>query len=124
MIYLDTSAAAKLIFIEPESEALDRALQGQELCGNAIVAVELYRAARRRSVHSDLVNEVLNYITTVEVTASQLRVAGSFETQHLGALDAIHLATALLFDVEAMVTYDKQLAEAARSLGINVVAPA
>ena len=124
MIYLDTSAAAKLIFIEPESEALDRALQGQELCSNAILAVELYRAARRRSVPSDLVNEVLNYITTVEVTASQLRVAGSFETQHLGALDAIHLATALLFDVEAMVTYDKQLAEAARSLGINVVAPA
>ena len=124
MIYLDTSAAAKLIFIEPESEALDRALQGQELCSNAILAVELYRAARRRSVPSDLVNEVLNYITTVEVTASQLRVAGSFETQHLGALDAIHLATALLFDVEAMVTYDKQLAAAARSLGINVVAPA
>ena len=47
MIYLDTSAAAKLMFIEPESEALDRALQGQELCSNAILAVELYRADRK-----------------------------------------------------------------------------
>ena len=44
----------------------------------------------------------------------------------LRTLDAIHLATALALvpDLDAFVTYDDRLAEAARALGLPVVRPA
>ena len=43
----------------------------------------------------------------------------------LRSLDAIHLATALLIreDVDAVLTYDDRLAEAARAHGLTVAAP-
>lgn len=43
----------------------------------------------------------------------------------LRTLDAIHLATALRLgsDLDAVVTYDNRLAEAARTLGLPVAAP-
>lgn len=124
MMYLDASAAAKLVFVEEESAALVHAVQGQELCSSAILSIELHRAARRRNESSALVGEILEYISTVEIVPAQLRIASSFEAQHLGALDAIHLATALLIDADALVTYDKQLADAATAAGLRVVSPA
>jgi uncharacterized protein len=41
-------------------------------------------------------------------------------------LDAIHLATAMALvpDLDAFVTYDDRMAEAARALGLPVVRPA
>jgi predicted nucleic acid-binding protein len=43
----------------------------------------------------------------------------------LRTLDAIHLATALeLGPIDAFVTYDDRLAEAARGIGLPVVRPA
>lgn len=124
MMYLDASAAAKLVFVEEESAALVHAVQGQELCSSAILSIELHRAARRRNESSALVAEILEYISTVEIVPAQLRIASSFEAQHLGALDAIHLATALLIDADALVTYDKPLADAASAAGLRVVSPA
>jgi hypothetical protein len=41
----------------------------------------------------------------------------------LRSLDAIHLATAVLFDVDVVLTYDERLAMAARHNGLAVSAP-
>lgn len=41
----------------------------------------------------------------------------------LRSLDAIHLSSALLLDVDRMVTYDQRMAAAAAHHGIQVEAP-
>lgn len=41
----------------------------------------------------------------------------------LRALDAIHLASALTVDAEAMLVYDRRLSEGARLAGLSVLAP-
>jgi predicted nucleic acid-binding protein len=41
----------------------------------------------------------------------------------LRSLDALHLATAIRLDADAVVAYDRRLLEAARSLGVNAVSP-
>jgi predicted nucleic acid-binding protein len=60
------------------------------------------------------------------MTRSILHRAGQLDPPPLRTLDAIHLAAALDLgdDLEAMVTYDERLAEAAVANGIRVVAPA
>lgn len=54
------------------------------------------------------------------------RSANSIGPLLLKALDAIHLATAQALgpELDAFVTYDDRLAEAARTLGLPVVRPA
>lgn len=53
-------------------------------------------------------------------------MAATVGPSSLRTLDAIHLATALGLgaELDAFVTYDNRLAEAARSLGLPVVSPA
>ena len=68
-------------------------------------------------------------LTSVEVIEFDERLAeraASVGPIFLRALDAIHLATALAFgsELEAFVTYDDRLAEAARAAGLPVVRPA
>ncbi len=41
-----------------------------------------------------------------------------------GPVDALHLAAAIRLDVDAILTYDRRISEAAESLGMKVVAPA
>jgi predicted nucleic acid-binding protein len=54
-----------------------------------------------------------------------LSSAASVEPPELGTLDAIHLATALPLaaELDAFVTYDRQLARAARGAGLRVESP-
>ena len=42
---------------------------------------------------------------------------------NLRSLDAIHVAAARFGGVDAMVTYDRRQADAARAVGLAVVAP-
>ena len=52
--------------------------------------------------------------------------AGELAPTSLRTLDAIHLATASLLgpDLEAVVTYDRRMIEAARLYGLPVASPA
>jgi hypothetical protein len=50
-------------------------------------------------------------------------LARRIEPNVLRTLDAIHLATAVLLDVDAVLTYDERLALAARHNGLAVSAP-
>ena len=68
---------------------------------------------------------ILKPIAPVEFDAAIAATAAVLAPSSLRTLDAIHLATALaLYHVDAFVTYDRRLAEAARAVGLTVASPA
>lgn len=124
--YLDTSAAMKLLVEEAESEALVAELidSSPRLVASWLLHAELHCAAGRNPtiVLLDAVTTVLDVVNLVDVTRGDLLAAGTHAP--LRSNDAIHLATALRLGVDEIVTYDDELARAAVSAGIRVVAPA
>ena len=68
---------------------------------------------------------MLGALITRELDASLASAAGRLAPPALRSLDAIHLATALdlVLDLEAFVTYDARLAEAAAAAGMATVSP-
>ncbi|MFT4034520.1 MAG: type II toxin-antitoxin system VapC family toxin [Patulibacter sp.] len=126
--YLDTSAALKVLLDEPESAALIRALDGRpdgvRLIGTLLLETELRRAAQRRAALSQaLVSEFLGAISLYAVDDAMFREAGLLQGEHLRSLDALHLVGAIRAGVDAVVTYDHRLRDAAEALGFSVVAP-
>lgn len=125
--YVDTSAAAKLLITERESAALAAHLDES---GPDLVACYLLETEVRRLVPHvpglthEAVTTVLDGIALYEVSPSLFREAGLLPGSTLRALDAIHLSAAVRLGVDAVLTYDTRLAEAARALGLAVVAPA
>lgn len=130
MIYLDTSAAAKLIRAEPESVALTTFLAERitvPLVSSALLYPELVRAAARHQ--PDQVGRVMaltQRVMTVPLASDIVTSAATVGGPLLRTLDALHLATAkaIVEGLDAFVTYDKRQAEAATSEGIPVVTPA
>lgn len=124
--YLDTSAAMKLLVEETESEALVAELidSSRRLVASWLLHAELHCAAGRNPaiILLDAVATVLDVVNLVDVTRGDLLAAGTHAP--LRSNDAIHLATALRLSVDEIVTYDDELARAAVSAGIRVVAPA
>ena len=129
MIYLDTSAFAKLIQGEPETPALQRFLTEHPestLVSSALLAVETRQAILRQApdqlARADL---LLTRIDQVDITRAVLEAASRLPAPSLRSLDAIHLATALQLggDLDALVTYDSRLAAAAGQQRLPVVTP-
>ena len=129
LLYLDSSALVKLALPEDESEPLLEHLATRpNRVSSAIATVEVVRAARRASDDPAVerrAREVLAGVNLIRLSEALLDAAASMSPRPLRALDALHLGTALSLgdDLEAMVVYDNALADAARSVGIRVVAP-
>jgi predicted nucleic acid-binding protein len=66
---------------------------------------------------------VLNRVNLVMPSRSLFFLAGTLPGRHLRSLDALHVATAVRLDVQSFITYDVRQAHAARSGGLEVVAP-
>ena len=130
MIYLDTSAAAKLIHPEAESPALAVFLTERiatPLVSSALLYPELVRAVSRH--RPDLAGRavaLVQRIMTVPLATDIVMSAATIGTPNLRTLDALHLSTAATIGSEltAFVTYAKRLADAATGIGLTVVAPA
>jgi predicted nucleic acid-binding protein len=129
VIYLDTSAFVKLIRGERETPALQRFLTehpGTPLVSSTLLVVETRRAVLRQApaqlARTDL---LLTRIDQVGITQAVLEAASRLPDPTLRSLDAIHLATALQLgrDLEALVTYDSRLAEAAERQQLPIVRP-
>jgi hypothetical protein len=124
--YLDTSAAIKLVVEEAESAALVTALTdaSRRLAASWLLHTEMHCAAGRNPaiISLEAITAVLETITLVDVTRGDLLAAGTHA--RLRSNDAIHLATALRIGADEIVTYDGELARAAASAGIRVLAPA
>jgi len=132
VIYLDSAALVKLVREEDETRALVTWLNeraGQRLVASVLVEVEVPRALRRSQPGVlGAVAATLARIDRIELDAAVRATAAAYVDPQLRLLDAIHLATAEQLvasgkDVVAFVTYDKRLAEAARSCSFSVVAP-
>jgi predicted nucleic acid-binding protein len=130
--YLDASAIVKLATAELESRALRNWLRGRvPLLTNRVSTVEVARAIARKDGMGiargrAAVAEAFTSVGVVELDAPIASRAAEAEPSTLRALDAIHLATALGLgdELDAFVTYDGRLADAARDAGLEVVAPA
>lgn len=122
--YVDTSAAMKLIVDEPESDALAEALAAdRRLVASWLLHTELHCAAGRHTDAVDIadVRDVLDTMNLVDLTRGDMIAAGTHAP--LRSNDAIHLAVAIRLGSDELVTYDGELAEAARAAGLAVLGP-
>ena len=129
MHYFDSSALVKLVAAEPESNALFEFIADKShLVSSALARVELLRAVKRaggQEQHKQRAEQVLGGIALLRIDDGILEQAARLEPPALRTLDAVHLATAMVLggDLVAFVAYDRQLLEAARAQGLEVVAP-
>jgi predicted nucleic acid-binding protein len=128
MIYLDTSAALKLVVPEQETSDLEIWLAeraGLPRVSSRLLRIEMLHTVARNAPHRrDRANVILSSIALLSMddVAATAEVLGD---GMLRSLDAIHLATAheIRTELTALVCYDKRLADSARSLGLPVEAP-
>lgn len=126
-VYVDASAAAKLLVDEAESAALVAFLDGmddeQRVVSSALLETELRRLAVRLGLEQAGVTALLARLDLVDPPRALFHEAGLLPGMHLRSLDALHLATALRVDAEVVVAYDRRLLDAARSLGLEAHSP-
>ncbi|KYH43179.1 type II toxin-antitoxin system VapC family toxin [Branchiibius sp. NY16-3462-2] len=128
MIYADTSALVKLVVHEPESSEVHQlATSGTVLVSSDLARTELLRAARRIAPAAvGAARDVLARLVLLRATSAIFDAAAVLEPNTLRSLDAVHLASALTLgdELEGVLTYDERLGDAARALGLTVLAPA
>lgn len=126
--YLDSSALVKLVIEEPESWALADYIRNRSTVSSDIARVELPRSVRRMGlmdVARERTTEVLRSLTLLKLERVALVRACEVERGSLRCLDAIHLASALSIpELDAFITYDRRLGNAAASNGLPTIAPA
>jgi uncharacterized protein len=133
--YLDTSALLRLVL--RERGALDELRSCQALVSSELLAVESLRTIDRLRLQGALSTEeaasrrvaVTEWLEGVDLVLLQrpiLARASEPFPMALGTLDAVHLATALVWQDRmrqtlAMATHDGGLAVAARAFGLEVL---
>lgn len=134
-VYVDSSALLKRVFAEVESPALLSDLRGHIDSGDALLSsslawVEVSRAVRAASSTPAtgsvdvLVEIALSGVLEKPVTAEVVALARRLGPPVLRSLDAVHLASAVLLDVDLVVAYDHRLLDAAAENGFRTTAPA
>ena len=133
--YVDSSVALRFVLGEPnplrEWDELERSVSSAILGVECFRALERLRLARR---HSDVemaaryesLRTFIAPIDFLDVTSNVLERAGQPLGMPLKTLDAIHLATALLWretasEESVFATHDRTLGSAARSYGLRVL---
>lgn len=125
VVYVDTSALGALLIDQPESLALVDWLDQTTttLVSSDLLETELRRIAVRESLDQTDVTRVLDGVALAALDRAVYRSAGFLPVLYLRTLDALHLEAALRLDADAVLTYDHRLGDAARSVGVDVIAP-
>lgn len=126
--YLDTSAFLKLVVSESRSAAMTKWARGHadDLCSSDLLRTEALRVARRHSPEAlTRARAALDTIVILRLTADLFDHAADLDPGILRTLDALHLAAALSLgdELDAVVTYDLPLTEAAALHGVSVLTP-
>lgn len=137
-MYPDASALAKLYLPETESDELNRAVEGRrDLLISDLSITEIVSSLSRRqregaldrSIAIRLHRTILGHVETgvyrridlASITHREAeRMLLSIEARSLRAADALHLALAVSADASTLLTYDRRMADAGRSIGLNV----
>ena len=126
-LYADASALVKLLVAEPESAALARAIPANaEVVSSAVSVVEVARAVRVAELDDEAEPDAAGLLagcTLVDVDGPILYAAAALVSSELRTLDAIHLATAVAVGPDAVLVYDRRLANGAAGAGLQVEAP-
>jgi predicted nucleic acid-binding protein len=133
--YIDTSALLRIVLREPG--ALDELRSYDALVSSELLAMESARTIDRLRLLGSLsadeaatrlrvVTEWLEAIDLVLLRPSVLSRASEPMPMPLGTLDAVHLATALIWrdrmgPLPALATHDAVLGSAARAFGFEVI---
>jgi predicted nucleic acid-binding protein len=133
--YLDTSALLRIVL--REAGALDDLRSYDGLVSSELIVVESMRAIDRLRLQGSLtaeeaagrmrvVSEWLEAVDLVLIRPPVLSRAGEPMPMPLGTLDAMHLATALIWrdrvgPLPAVATHDTMLGTAARAFGFDVL---
>lgn len=133
--YVDTSALLRIVLREPG--ALENLRSYDGLVSSELIAVESMRTIDRLRLQGSLtaeeaatrrrtVDEWLEAIDLVLLRPPVLSRATEPMPMPLGTLDAMHLATALIWrdrvgPLPAMATHDSMLGTAARAFGFDVL---
>jgi predicted nucleic acid-binding protein len=133
VLYLDSSAIAKLAFEEDGSDILAEYIESCDVVSSDVALTEVTRTARRiaseipANALGDLLEKTMiamEEMMLIMVETRTLVRAGALEGSFLRSIDAIHIATAQgLGDVDAFVTYDERQAAAARLAGFRTISP-
>jgi len=130
-LYLDSSAAVKLFTAEAESPALASVVR--ELIGSGVgrlflsrlTQLETVRSLRRKGEDPTVADRFFEAADLVDIRSKDFEKAQHVLPSSLRSLDALHLVSALRLSELgiAMVTYDRQLAEAAAAAGLRAISP-
>lgn len=133
VIYLDTSAAMKLVRAEAHSHDLSAWLAATSetaVLSSVLVEIELIRATRRSAPNQlDRAAAVLRGIGVVTLSPPIVARASAYAGANLRSPDAIHLAAAehlvasTRATLDAFVAYDDRLLAAANHLGLPTLTP-
>ncbi|MGI8576962.1 MAG: type II toxin-antitoxin system VapC family toxin [Nocardioidaceae bacterium] len=123
-VYLDTSAAVKLLVEEPESVALATFLDQTDgsVVACLLLETELRRFAVRHGITQSDVTRILGMVALYDMPRSLYYEAGILPGRHLRSLDALHLAAAVRIGTDSVLTYDGRMQEAAAGIGLEVIA--
>ena len=125
-IYLDSSALVKLVVEEPESEDLRTFVGDRVVVSSMVARTEVIRAvARTEPERVGAAERVLAETSLIIIDGPLASAAAWVEPASIRSLDAIHLATAQRLEVglEALVTYDRRMVDAAQMAGLRVASP-
>ncbi len=126
IVYLDTSAALKLLVEERESAIVAEYLSGTpnlDIVASMLLYTDLHCASRRRAaIPASQVNTILKGVNLADVTRSDFMVAAALPGR-LRSADALHLAAAIRLEADLLITYDGEMAEAATQAGLTVGSP-
>jgi predicted nucleic acid-binding protein len=132
-VYVDSSVVLRHIL--NDDPILRRIPSGDRVGASELLEIECRRVMQRERLESRLddrqysaslvtLDAVLDLFFLIELSAAVKRRAAGFFPTVIGTLDAIHLASALLWrEVESdadfrILTYDRQLEICARAMGI------
>jgi predicted nucleic acid-binding protein len=125
-LYLDSSAVLKFIFSEPESAIAKKEIRGV-LYSSELVRVEVVRSVLRNE--PELLERALDVLSKIHIIKikSGIMVQAERLPSHvkIRGMDAIHLASANILGRagHTVVTYDRNMAKAAKALGFNIESP-
>ncbi len=126
-VYVDTSVLGRVILEEPDKEAIVPELTGfGRRVASRLLGIELRRLALPEGA-SEEAERILENVVLIPIDEAVIASAERISPLKVATLDAIHLATALRLAAEdgldALMTYDKRLAQGAEEHGLAVLAP-
>ncbi|MBP2321146.1 putative nucleic acid-binding protein [Kibdelosporangium banguiense] len=129
LLYIDTSAALKLLAEETHSQAFAAYYDNNassSWVSSTLLRIEVMRAVTHVMPHAiPDARDLLLAFDYINMDDDIVDAAMNEPDRGLRSLDAIHLATARVLgqELDGLVTYDDRLAKAATDAGFAVISP-